>query len=305
MGKGHDVNGMGYLVLQVLPMGWKSAVGIMQAVHRRLMSSSLRHSAKLPNFDEIRKTGVMPSSVSQATKGGWQVYLDNYASFGVHSKAEAERLQGQLSEYHRRAKEAWTAWNIPSSADKSLLQNYQAKELGCQCEGQIGLLTTTTQRKLDGCALTFYLGSVYNPHRMWLALLCGRFNFILQFRRPASCALHKSWQVIAGWQNCKHLGLDVCRELLLLCCLMPTVVTKLRAKPDLLGYVLGRVLHGGRGGSSGGPVRVRGPIGARSPGSPARRRTGRLRLCVAFRRHRSGTQGDGSSRDSPGPPHFG
>ena len=30
-----------YLVLQVLPMGWKSAVGIMQAVHRRLLASSL------------------------------------------------------------------------------------------------------------------------------------------------------------------------------------------------------------------------------------------------------------------------
>ena len=30
--------GRGYLVLQVLPMGWKSAVGVMQAVHRRILA---------------------------------------------------------------------------------------------------------------------------------------------------------------------------------------------------------------------------------------------------------------------------
>ena len=39
--KGNSCKGRGYLVLQVLPMGWKSAVGIMQAVHRMILASSL------------------------------------------------------------------------------------------------------------------------------------------------------------------------------------------------------------------------------------------------------------------------
>ena len=95
MAKGGDASGLGYLVLQVLPMGWKSAVGIMQAVHRRLMTSDLKNSARLPGFGEVRKTGVMPSSSDQRTQRAWQVYLDNYASLGVHKREEAERLQGK------------------------------------------------------------------------------------------------------------------------------------------------------------------------------------------------------------------
>ena len=61
-------------------MVWKNAVGIMQAVHRRFMSSDHKTQCDLPRFGDIRKTGVMPTSADQRSTKAWQVYLDNYAN---------------------------------------------------------------------------------------------------------------------------------------------------------------------------------------------------------------------------------
>ena len=78
-----NCDGWGYLVLQVLPMGWKPAVGIMQAIHRRLLGSYLAGSSRLPSNAEIRKIMPMPTSASQRTEKAWQVHPDNYASLIV------------------------------------------------------------------------------------------------------------------------------------------------------------------------------------------------------------------------------
>ena len=112
--------------MQVLPMGWKSAVGVMQAIHRRLLASSLKNGRRLPTAAEIqktaeiRKTAPMPASTDQWTLTGWQVYLDNFASFLIVLTREAQQWEGTASEFLDRARKAWAAWNIPSAADKSV-----------------------------------------------------------------------------------------------------------------------------------------------------------------------------------------
>ena len=65
--KGMSVDTVGYLCLQVLPMGWLSAVGIMQIIHRNLLGTRLTSDASLPGQNEVRKTAVMPASKSQRT----------------------------------------------------------------------------------------------------------------------------------------------------------------------------------------------------------------------------------------------
>ena len=179
-----STSGRGYLVLQVLPMGWKSAVGIMQSVHRRILASSLAGSNRLPSPAEIRKTAALPASADQRTQAAWQVYLDNYASFLIARIRRAQELEGKASQWHRSARAAWEAWNIPSAQDKSVANAYTAQELGCYVDGWNGTLGTTAQRRLDAIALSLFILSSPNPHRMWLAITAGRWNFILQFRRP-------------------------------------------------------------------------------------------------------------------------
>ena len=107
--------GVGYLCLRVLPMGWKSAVGVMQAVHRTLMRVDKPFGAGLPRFGEIRKTAVLPTSKDQRTKEGWQVYLDNYFSLEVHSSKSLKQALGQISRWHQAARECWKAHHIPST----------------------------------------------------------------------------------------------------------------------------------------------------------------------------------------------
>ena len=234
MAKGNDCKGRGYLVLQVLPMGWKSAVGIMQAVHRMILASSLAGPNRLPTPAEIRKTVPMPSSADQRTQKAWQVYLDNYASFLIALLREAEKLEGQASDWHKAARASWEAWNIPSAADKSVANAFEAKELGCFVDGYAGTLGTTIQRRLDAIAIALFLICVRNPHRMWLALGAGRWNFILQFRRVLSCSFYAVWRAITQWEKCHFLPKVVCQELFGVICLAPAMVTDLRTRPDLL-----------------------------------------------------------------------
>ena len=145
-------------------MGWKSAVGTMQSVHRRILASSLAKSNRLPSEGEIKKTAVSPTSDDQRTLRAWQVYLDNYASFLVATIREAQKIEGKASEWHLKARQAWDALNIPSAKDKSVANAYQAQELGCYVDGWNGTLGTTTHRRLDAIALSLFLISTPQPH---------------------------------------------------------------------------------------------------------------------------------------------
>ena len=110
----------------------------MQAVHRMLLASHLAGEKRLPSAAEIRKTIPMPTSKDQRSKKAWQVYLDNYASFIIERLRAAQKLEGQASEWHQAARDIWEAWNIPSAADKSVANAYEAKELGCYIGGRAG-----------------------------------------------------------------------------------------------------------------------------------------------------------------------
>ena len=108
--------------------------------------------------------------------------MDNYASFIIARLIEAQKLEGQASDWHQAARDVWDMWNIPSAADKSVKNAYEAKELGWLIDGKAGTLGTTVQRRLDAIAIALFLIRAQNPHRMRLALGAGRWNFVFQFR---------------------------------------------------------------------------------------------------------------------------
>ena len=234
MAKDNDSSETGYLCLQVLPMGWLSAVGIMQAVHRRLLGSQLEHGAGLPENREIRKTAVLPTSEDQRCKGGWQAYLDNFAAIEVVKRHDFTKSEKELASWHQAARACWRRYNIPSAQDKSVPQSLEAKELGCFVDGDFGSLGTTVQRRLEAIALGCFVCSTYKPHLMWLAALAGRNNFVFQFRRPASCIYFQTWRAIAQWKDCRYIPREVGRELVMAMLLMPIMTTKLRTRPDAL-----------------------------------------------------------------------
>ena len=231
--KGHDVDGWGYLSIRVLPMGWISAVGLMQLMHRRILSAPPPDGAGLPTGAEITKSSPLPTSHDQRLREAWQVYLDNYASVHVEPRYR-KRVEGEANAWHTAARNAWERWNIPASREKSLSLSLVAKELGCYTDGEVGTLGTTVERRLHTIAFSFFLIGSRNPHRIWLAMCGGHWNFCMQFRRATASTFSSLWTAIAHWQDCGSLPLAVVRELLRACCLAPLMVTDLRAHPDLL-----------------------------------------------------------------------
>ena len=147
-----------------------------------------------------------------------------------------EAAQQEVDRWHAAARAAWEHLHIPSAADKSVSNALVATEMGAESRGHVGTLATTRERRLAAVALSCHLIGCPRPHRMWLATGAGCWNFIFQFRRPASCVFSSVWDCVARWEDKGHiqcLPVRVCRELLLAVFVLPSLVAKLQAKPDL------------------------------------------------------------------------
>ena len=151
--------GWGYLCLIVLPMGLASAVGIMQAIHRRVMTMPKPKpmGAGLPNANDIRKTAVLLTNADQWLAAAWQVYLDNLAMVEVEKRKNLPQLEGAMSDWHQAARLAWDKRGIPSAKDKSVAKICGAKELGCFIDADNGLLGTDIGRRLIVIMATLFL----------------------------------------------------------------------------------------------------------------------------------------------------
>ena len=103
----------------VLPMGWSSAVGVMQHAHRRLALNSPLSGAGLLGDLEIRRDSVFPLV---ETDGGaaWSLYLDDTSILEVLEKKVAAELEGKTPPEQDQLRKAYTHWGIPYSVEKAL-----------------------------------------------------------------------------------------------------------------------------------------------------------------------------------------
>ena len=93
----------------MLPMGWSSAVAVMQNAHRQLtFRSEMRMGAGLGKA-EIRKDAVFPSLVDVPA---WTIYLDDTRVIEKVAKTVAKELQGKPAEEQEKLRRVyeWMAW---------------------------------------------------------------------------------------------------------------------------------------------------------------------------------------------------
>ena len=165
-----------------LPMGWKSAVGIMQCLSRRVLLES-----RLPDSHEVRKDRMVPPWLAECWRRGgehgwWQVYLDNFISCEVIHESEPSG-DGRL--FYDKAHSGWESFGILCSADKNVEAAGVAHELGAEIDGELGKISGGTARlwKTVVCSLAVALLSKrLTPKR--IQVLGGRWAFLAQFRRP-------------------------------------------------------------------------------------------------------------------------
>ena len=252
---GSNADTPGHLTVRVLPMGWSSSVGVMQAAHRQILIMAPADGAGLPPAREVRKTTAMPGSDSGQSRSFWQVYLDNFAAASIESATDKARLAGQRSAWHTAVRAAWERWGIPSAEDKAVLQDVNAKELGCEFRGEVGTMGTTRDRRHAAAALSLFVLSAPSPHRVWLSMLAGRWSFCFQFRRPVSSIFTEVWRHIGSFPRCRFLPQCVGEELLAAIGLAPLMVTDLRTQPDLLVTASDASEHGGGACAAAGLTR--------------------------------------------------
>ena len=208
-----------------LPMGWRSAVGIMQCISRTVLLE-----AGLPSSDEIRKDRVVPKWLVECWRRGgqngwWQVHLDNFISAEVRQE---EDQAGAGKAFFERSQQAWDSAGILCAADKNVEEASLAFELGAELDGQFGKLSGGTLRMLKVCqaSLCFALGN--KGGRKELQVLGGRWAFLAQFRRPVFAAFSDLWKGIYHERPAQLLLGRASLELLMGCCLAPLVGADLR-----------------------------------------------------------------------------
>lgn len=184
-----------FLACNVIPMGWASAVSIMQEIADRLTSL-----ARLPEDSKVRRLTPLPvwmvhvlSLVQKEDKAWYHVYLDNFCAVGKTNSALSE--QGYL--LHKSLEDAWNSSGVLSSAAKRVSGASVGHELGGQLDGVEGTLGPSGERLVR--LIQSSLMVIGNPRlkKKWVQVIAGRWVHIMSFRRPGMIMLDKTWRFIS------------------------------------------------------------------------------------------------------------
>ncbi len=213
-----------FLSCAVLPMGWGSAVGVMQE-----KSTNLLIWQGLPENSQVKKNKSLPQWLVEIlaeetthSKGWWHIYLDNFFS----AEKVLQNSYGKEAELlHCLAERCWDEAGVISSKKKRVANAVEAEELGARFGGNQQFLGVTGERLVRLCQTTLLVLSRTFLLRKWLEVVCGRWIHVLQFRRAGLSGLQYVWKVIHPKQAKKEDALRARRELfnlMLGCCLFHT-----------------------------------------------------------------------------------
>eukprot|EP00438_Fugacium_kawagutii_P004851 Skav221072 [mRNA] locus=scaffold3118:298387:301731:- [translate_table: standard] len=214
---------------RVLPMGWASAVGVLQHAHRRLaLRSPLQGGGGLLGRCEIRRDTPFPDLGTENKV--WSLYLDDTNLVEMMLARVGKEMQGKPSEEQQRLRQAYEHWGIPISLEKALERAQKAEKLGAVIDGDAGLVRTAMKRAIDSISLGMWLLRQDRAPRKALQVFLGKEVHSLQFRRPLFAIFDYLWKEIASGEVMLELGLKSVEEVLLAGFCQPLRFTDLKAK---------------------------------------------------------------------------
>ena len=197
--------------ITVLPMGWSSAVGLMQAVHRQIALRAVSlGGAGLSDLAEISKDAVFPSLEDEP---GWSIYLDDTTIIEKVDRAVSE----EMPEEQARLRRAYEWWGIPTNAGKAMTRVKEADRLGALLDGDRGVLRVRTQRALDLIGLGTFARGMQSTTTKALQVWAGKAVHILQFRRCCFSNLEEVFAVISRGRKGQTMTLALAQEMLVVC----------------------------------------------------------------------------------------
>ena len=208
---GAEANALFTLGCAVLPMGWSSAVGVMQFIAEEVL-----HRNGMPQESQLRKSNPLPawmvSTLAESSATGkmwWHVYLDNYASGERVLKDEP-----MAGEWLQKVEHWWEEAGIVSSREKAVRNATEATELGAFLGGKGQWIGASVERLVKVLRNTWWLVRQEKLSKKLLQVILGRWVFILQFRRPGMATFEAVWEVISGKRHGIKAELEAKEELL-------------------------------------------------------------------------------------------
>ena len=202
----------------VLPMGWSSAVSVMQEIGTKLLvdgglpiSSQVRRSKPLPRW----LTEVV-SECKGTNRSFWHVYLENF--FSGERTDSKDREGSYAMELQLRAETSWNSAGVLSSEKKKVKDARSTQELGAQFDADTRSLGASSERLIKLIQTTSLVIAKERIPRKWLQVVVGRWVHVLQFRRCGMAALQSVWKVISGKRSFSSEVLKTRRELFDMMC---------------------------------------------------------------------------------------
>lgn len=208
-----------FVALRTVPMGWISAVGVVQAAIRHLAFKV----AKLPESAEVQKHKELPADDK------FLLYLDSVDQLRIVSKTMAKVVQGEASEEHRRFKEACQQKGLPTNSAKELAGSLMGSLQGGELLSEAGVFTLQRSKLQMNLGFVAYLLSKQEWDPNSLAGVVGRLVFAAAFRRPILSFMDEIFQSVQKRSPGKPEGRAV-EELVCMMAALPLAFTNVRAR---------------------------------------------------------------------------
>jgi len=182
-----------FVALRTIPMGWLSAVGVVQFAIRHLAFEI----AKLPKEDEIQKWKEIPRGQKLL------LYLDSVDQLRLVSSTMAEVMKGESSPEHQRFSDACDKKGLPRNASKALAGALVGSLQGGELRSKEGVFMLHPEKMRMDVALCLYVLTMTKWKRRETSGLVGRLIFAGAFRRPLLSSLEEIFVMFQKTTNGK------------------------------------------------------------------------------------------------------
>ena len=222
---GGDSDDMVFAALRTVPMGWLSAVGVVQFAIRHLAFDV----AKLPEEAEIQKWKEIPKGQKLL------LYLDSVDQLRLVSNTMAKVVKDSPSPEHQKFSDACDQKGLPRNSAKSLAGALVGSLQGGELRSEEGVFMLHPEKMRMDIALCLYVLTMTKWQRRETSGLVGRLIFAGAFRRPLLAALEEIFVMFQKNPRGRIPSSRVVDEVLSMLFLLPLSFTNVRARicPDL------------------------------------------------------------------------
>jgi len=244
-----------YFASTVCGMGWVSACGVCQHVHRNIVRASMQPSRPIvpPGIDgesltldaEFRRDRASPATNLGSHYSTWMVYIDDFDQQEVVAFLDGLAMLGTISRGLAEVRSAYQKAGTPGAEDKDLVRVDLAHRLGVVLDGRRGRRDAPPLFLLKLVSLTIWAIGEPAPTQKLMQVLAGRWNRPVQLRKASGSCFNDVWVWIARGPFGVPLPQRSINELLHNIMLLPVMFGELRAPWDAMVTVSDASLTGG------------------------------------------------------------